>query len=114
VAVTGGPGEEDLCRTVAEESGVLNLCGQFDLPGLAAFYRRCVLAIANSTGPLHLARAVGTPALGLFPAVHAMSPRRWGPYGQPDGFLTAPAEGMDHLDVETVLSRARKLLEISP
>ncbi|RJP77678.1 MAG: glycosyltransferase family 9 protein [Candidatus Zixiibacteriota bacterium] len=115
VAVTGGPGEEALCRTVADESGAENLGGRFDLPRLAAFYRECALVVTNSTGPLHLARAVGAPVLGLFPAVHAMSPRRWGPYGQPDGFLVAPeGEGLDRLPVEAVLDRARGLLERAP
>jgi ADP-heptose:LPS heptosyltransferase len=34
--------------------------------GLAAFLATCTLVVANDTGPLHLAAAVGTPTVGLF------------------------------------------------
>ena len=37
--------------------------------------------IGPSTGPLHLAAALGLAAVGLYPPVPAMSPRRWGPRG---------------------------------
>jgi ADP-heptose:LPS heptosyltransferase len=38
--------------------------------------------VANSTGPLHLAVAVGTQVVGLYPGVRIMSPVRWGPVGE--------------------------------
>jgi hypothetical protein len=34
--------------------------------GLAAAYAGCRVVVSNDTGPLHLAAAVGTPAVGLF------------------------------------------------
>ena len=37
--------------------------------------------IGPSTGPLHLAGALGLAVVGLYPPVPAMSPRRWGPRG---------------------------------
>jgi len=37
--------------------------------------------IGPSTGPLHLAGALGLGVVGLYPPVPAMSPRRWGPRG---------------------------------
>ena len=40
------------------------------------------------TGPLHIAAAVGTEVIGLYPPVTAMIVRRWGPYGQVDSCLT--------------------------
>lgn len=38
--------------------------------------------IGPSTGPLHLAGALGLGVVGLYPPVPAMSPRRWGPRGR--------------------------------
>ncbi len=36
--------------------------------------------VSNSTGPIHIAGAVGTPVVGFYPPIKVMSPRRWGPY----------------------------------
>ena len=39
------------------------------------------LFIGPSTGPLHMAAAVGSAPVGLFPTVVTMFPERWGPRG---------------------------------
>jgi ADP-heptose:LPS heptosyltransferase len=39
------------------------------------------LMVAPSTGPLHMAAALGLAAVGLYPPAPTMSPRRWGPLG---------------------------------
>src|SRR4029450_4019070 len=49
-----------------------------DLDELTALLRRAQLMVSGDTGPLHLAAALGTPALGLFGPT---SGRRNGPYG---------------------------------
>jgi ADP-heptose:LPS heptosyltransferase len=38
--------------------------------------------IGPSTGPLHLAGALGLAVVGIYPPVPAMSPQRWGPRGR--------------------------------
>ena len=48
------------------------------LPGLAACLQACELVVANDSGPLHLAAAVGARALGLYGPV---SPRWSAPLG---------------------------------
>lgn len=48
------------------------------------------LFVSNSTGPLHIAAACGTPVLGLYPFETVMNPRRWGPLGQRTSVLTPP------------------------
>ncbi len=68
VVVTGTPDERD---TIAATIGAMqtpahNLCGKLSLGGLAALLARCRLVIANDTGPLHLALAVGTPTVGIY------------------------------------------------
>jgi ADP-heptose:LPS heptosyltransferase len=43
--------------------------------------------VAGSTGPLHLAAALGRHALGLYPPIRPMHPGRWGPLGAHAGFM---------------------------
>ncbi|MGH2568391.1 MAG: glycosyltransferase family 9 protein, partial [Bacteroidota bacterium] len=82
VLITGGPGEERLVETVvsAAGAGVIPLVNRLGLKELAAFLARADLFISNSTGPLHIAAAVGTPVIGFYPPILACSPQRWGPY----------------------------------
>ncbi len=44
---------------------------------LAALIRRCRLVVANDSGPVHLATAVGTPVVAIF---GPSNDRAWGPY----------------------------------
>jgi len=82
VVVTGGKGEDGLVHSVATMIGVNipSIVGQLSLKEYAALAKIASLLVANSTGPLHIAAAVGTPVIGLYSQIPAMSPRRWGPY----------------------------------
>jgi ADP-heptose:LPS heptosyltransferase len=44
----------------------LDLTGRTDLGTLAAVLHRCAVVVANDSGPLHLARAVGAATVGLY------------------------------------------------
>jgi ADP-heptose:LPS heptosyltransferase len=48
-----------------------------DLPQLAAFFASCRLVIGPDNGPIHVARAVGTPTLALFGPTN---PAQFGPH----------------------------------
>jgi lipopolysaccharide heptosyltransferase II len=82
VIVTGTEREETKVSTVVRSSGgvAIPLVGQLNLKELAALIRASSLFVSNSTGPLHLAVAMGTPVVGLYPQHTAMSAKRWGPY----------------------------------
>jgi heptosyltransferase-3 len=82
VCVTGTSGETRIADEIvrAAPGRIHSLAGQLSLMELAALLRGSNLVVANSTGPLHLAVAVGTPVVGLYPQIVPMSPRRWGPY----------------------------------
>ena len=54
----------------------LNVCGNFTLGGLAALLAKAALMISADTGPLHLARAVNTPTVGIYWAPNLIN---WGP-----------------------------------
>lgn len=81
LAVTGGSREEALVRLVGGAGKTdLQFPGSLTLPELAALCAEARVMVANSTGPLHLAAAVGTPVVGLYPQITGLSPARWGPY----------------------------------
>lgn len=49
---------------------------------LSAFFAHARVAVAPSTGPLHLASAVGTRVVGVYSPVRTHHPRRWGVWGR--------------------------------
>lgn len=55
--------------------------GRLDLTQLAALLGRAGAVVACSTGPLHLAAALGTPALGLFVPRKGLGIERWAALG---------------------------------
>jgi heptosyltransferase-3 len=81
VLVTGGPGESTLVYDVVKGSQreAKPLLTMRRLKTLAAVLKRADVFVGNSTGPLHIAAAVGTPVVGLYPPIVACSPVRWGP-----------------------------------
>ncbi|WP_018222535.1 glycosyltransferase family 9 protein [Salinispora pacifica] len=68
VLVTGTPVEQEVVERVVAAAGVplRPLVGTLSLGGLAGCYAGCALVVANDTGPLHLAAAVGTSTVGIF------------------------------------------------
>jgi heptosyltransferase-3 len=58
-----------------------DLTGQLALPEFIAFIAAADGLVAGSTGPLHLAAALGRHALGLYPPIRPMHPGRWAPLG---------------------------------
>jgi len=62
-------------------SGVVNVAGETDLRQLKGLIKTAAMVVTSSTGPIHIATAVGTFAVGIYPPVAALSPVRWGPRG---------------------------------
>ncbi len=58
-----------------------DLTGQLELPEFIALLAAADGIVAGSTGPLHLAAALGRHALGLYPPIRPMHPGRWAPLG---------------------------------
>jgi ADP-heptose:LPS heptosyltransferase len=83
VVITGSEQEGKTVRNLVIERGVTvnEITGQTDLRTLGAVLSLASAVVANSTGPLHLAVAVGTKVVGLYPGRQIMSPVRWGPVG---------------------------------
>ena len=66
VFVTGSEAEETLCEEVALAGGATSLAGRLSLEGLVGLLSGAAVVVANDTGPVHLASALGRPVLGLY------------------------------------------------
>jgi heptosyltransferase-3 len=104
VSGTAAEGQE-LTEWLRDNAAYLthDLTGQLALPEFIAFIAAADGLVAGSTGPLHLAAALGRHALGLYPPIRPMHPGRWAPLGKHADYLvfdrpscqycrTAPAE----------------------
>ncbi len=79
VAVVGAPKESPLgARIAAAVPGVLDLCGRTSLRELMSVLANASLVVANDSGTMHLAAALGTPGIGIFAST---DPVATGPLG---------------------------------
>jgi ADP-heptose:LPS heptosyltransferase len=84
------------------DSHITDLTGKLSLQQLIAFISSCDTLVAASTGPLHVASALGIRAIGLYPSKRPMHPGRWMPLGVNANYL------------EDGNSAQKESLEISP
>jgi len=80
IVITGSKNESELCREFEVNEAVINLSGQLDLSLLKALINKADIFISNSTGPMHIAAALGVYVIGFFPKILSCSQKRWGPY----------------------------------
>jgi ADP-heptose:LPS heptosyltransferase len=83
--LTGSTAERALlqidCPQLLERAGGGDLMGHTSLGQLLALIGRADGMVANSTGPLHVAAALGRHALGLYPGRYSHNTVRWRPLG---------------------------------
>lgn len=95
VVVTGGPNEAALLDALREELDHVQATTPSDsfekvrffggkkaggIDGLAALFEKAAVVLAPSTGPLHVAVALGRPVVSFYPPIRVQSAIRWGPY----------------------------------
>ena len=119
VLVNIGPAEEKLAEVVEAASSGLAKAVSWPLAELIALTRRARLFIGGDTGPMHLAAALGIPVVAIFGPTN---PARNGPFGTRSIVLrsassatsharrAAPDLGLLEIEVDEVVSAARKLL----
>lgn len=123
--VTGDRSEAGLAKMIKRGSPatVLDFTGKTDLQELAALIKNCRLYISNDTGPMHIAAALRTPLVALFPSSRL---RRFDPRSISDkaivlcGELDSPArktaqsdgaESLKRISVEEAVESALSLLK---
>jgi lipopolysaccharide heptosyltransferase I len=83
--VAGGPSDAALAALIP---GARDLTGKTNLRQIVALLERAELVIANDTGPMHIAAALGRPLVSIYGPT---SPYRTGPFGRLDTVV--------HLDI---------------
>jgi ADP-heptose:LPS heptosyltransferase len=82
IFITGTTAEGQLVQPLLQEFPfVTDLTGRLSLGQLMTFLSMTDGIIAASTGPLHLASALGIHAIGIYPPIRPMHPGRWAPIG---------------------------------
>lgn len=125
VVILGGPGDDELVRALhrlgADHSVVLPTV---DVASLAAVLSRCDLLIANNSGPLHLAGAVGVATVSI---MGPTDPVRFWPMGVEQTVLRrtdlacspcvrgrcGPHDCLEGITVSEVLDAAQELLDVA-
>ena len=72
---------------------VTDLTGKLSLSELITFIHSCDGLVAASTGPLHIAAALGKHVLGLYAPMKPIYPKRWAPLGKNADYLVFDKEG---------------------
>lgn len=82
VVLTGTMRDEEQVKMITSqlpENNRIFEIFELNLKELAALLSKAKLFLGNSTGPIHIAAAVGTFVAGLYSPVKVESPLRWGP-----------------------------------
>lgn len=120
----GGPADRPVCADIARQTrcAAVNLAGELSLVEMCGVLQDVDLLIANDSGPVHAAAALGTPCLVLFGPT---DPRRTGPYGHAHRVLKRELDCMpclsrtcrikthaclEGLEVTNVAAAARRML----
>jgi ADP-heptose:LPS heptosyltransferase len=88
IFISGTVQEGELLRDLlSKHPEATNLTGKLSLQQFIAFINECDVLIAASTGPLHIASALGKKAIGLFAPMKPIHPGRWKPIGKQANYL---------------------------
>jgi len=88
VVVLGASFEAELAQDVADSIGAsaVNLAGETSIRETIEILRGAEIALANDSGPMHLAAAVGTPVVAIFGPTN---PDKWRPRSEASRVVTS-------------------------
>ncbi len=115
--ITGSESEREICARAAKRClKAVDLSGELSLRELIALISLSRLFLSNSTGPAHLAAALGIPVIGVYPNSPHLSQKRWGALSPKFIALNPPADAEDIDDVNLIdpaaaVEAAQTLLE---
>jgi heptosyltransferase-2 len=112
------PAVEALLAACPPARGLVKTDFRLGLRELAGLVSRASCVLSGSTGPMHIAAALGVPTVSFFPpdVVRAMSETRWGPRGNAHAVVKPrppygdPQAAMNAITVEEVLASLSEVL----
>jgi ADP-heptose:LPS heptosyltransferase len=83
VFISGVESEKSYVRQIvnAVHMPVHDMAGKISLEQFIPFIAAADGVVSNSTGPVHIAAALGKNVLGIYPSLRGKDPARWGPIG---------------------------------
>ena len=127
VIITGTEREKGLANLMESymRNKSINLVGKTNLRQLASLLKKADVLISNSTGPMHLSAALGTPTVAIFCPIFAAGPIRWGPCGDGHEVILPPVpicfkckpkscphyDCMEKIKAEEIVSRVNLILQ---
>jgi heptosyltransferase III len=89
IFITGTREERDRMKEFLHqhENRITDMTGKLTLGELIAFIRSCDGIVSASTGPLHIAAALGKRAIGIYAPMRPIFPQRWAPVGINSDYL---------------------------
>lgn len=96
IFITGTAEEGRLmAEFLKQENNATDITGQLTLPEFISFINACDALVAASTGPLHVAAALGKKAIGIFAPMKPIHPGRWMPIGKQASYLVLDKNCLD-------------------
>jgi ADP-heptose:LPS heptosyltransferase len=130
VIITGTERERRLAdlMTSYTRNRPIDLVGRTNFRQLASLLKKVHVLISSSTGPMHLAAALGTPTVAIFCPIFAAGPIRWGPRGDGHEVILPPVpicskckprscphyDCMDKIKAEEIVRRVELILQRRP
>ena len=125
IFITGNEDEKNICNTISANTNAIDLSGEFNLSEIICLISLSDIFISNSTGPIHIAAALGKYTVGFYPKIRACSPERWGPFTEKKVIFTPELECndctreqcerlncMNSIDIDSVTKEITKLISI--
>ncbi len=120
IIITGTKNDEYqincLTKSFQSEIGkvIFNSLDMFNLRELMILIELSSLFISNSTGPIHIAGALGKKIIGFYPNVPPISPVRWKPLSNYVRILTPTqiSTNMEEIKAEQIIQHTNELLKM--
>jgi ADP-heptose:LPS heptosyltransferase len=89
ISVTGTREEGEMMKDflMLHRGRVTNMTGKLSVAELLSFINACDGLVAASTGPLHIAAALGKRVVGIYAPMRPIFPQRWAPLGKNATYL---------------------------
>jgi heptosyltransferase III len=94
IFITGTAADSEAIQKfiISKHTSVTDLSGKLSLSEFICFISKAGGMLACSTGPLHIAAALGKVAVGIYPPIKPMHSGRWSPLGKNASYLVLDKE----------------------